>query len=454
MNGRCWTWTHRLRRFAAVIGFVALVLVCAACERGAIAYQARLEGLHRAGRYEEAAQLLFDEKTERDYGGKDWLLLRLERGAVALATGDSQRAITALEEAESVSAYNYRDTPQELFTKWALNDRDAPYRAQPYEDIYVSVLATLAYLASGQVEGRATVAARRTLDKAQFLREAHERYLTHIIDRDTGQFVRTYSASRAPRRGDQMAYVDSPLGTYLATVLFMQARDRENQRVAGAYLLDAIETQRGLIGRVNVDHFRQLPIKDKPARSLLVVAFSGRGPTKRAVQVPVEGGAASFSIPFPQLYSTPSAVREARVEIEGLGVFPLHLIEDMSLVAAENYRRAEPLIYARTLARIGIKAGLVAGAAYGVGQSTGSRDWRNVAILTGALLIWATERADLRAWVFLPGQARVGLIEVPDSVVRARVIYDVSLGGEQATPWREFTVEDDGFATLIAHTPR
>ncbi len=427
--------------------------IVAGCERGAIHHEARLDSLHRAGDYDAAAAILFAEQTERDYGGKDWLLLRLERAAVALAIGDALRAIDALEEAESISAFNYRDTPGEMFTKWTLNDRDAPYRAQPYEDIYVSVLATLAYLASGQVEGRATVAARRTLDKTQYLREAHRRYLSQIIDRDTGQFIRSSLASRPSGAGDG-AYVDSPLGAFLSTILYMHAGDRENQRVAGAYLLDAIETQRGLIGRVDVDHFRDLPVRERPSRPVLIVAFSGRGPSKRAAQVPVQGGAASFSIPFPQLVTTPSAVLEAHVEIEGHGKVALDLVEDMSLVAAENYRRAEPLIYARTLARIGLKAGLVAGAAYGVRQSTDSRDWRDVTILAGALLIWATERADLRSWVFLPGQARVALLDLPPGEHRVRVVYHGRTSPIHTSPWRTVNPAPGELTTILTHTPR
>ena len=437
----------------AVLSIACALVTLVGCESGAIHYQSRLDSLHRAGDYDTAANLLFDARTERDYGGKDWLLLRLERAAVALAIGDSVRAISALEEAESVSAFNYLDTPGEMFTKWTLNDRDAPYRAQPYEDLYVSVFATLAYLASGEIEGRATVAARRTLDKTMYLREAHQRYLTQIIDRDTGQFIRSRMASR-PSRASDGAYVDSPLGAFLSTVLFMHAGDRENQRVAGAYLLDAIETQRGIIGRVDVDQFRDLPLMERPDRPVLVVAFSGRGPAKRAVQVPVEGGAASFSIPFPQIVTTSSAVVEARVEIEGHDGVPLDLVEDLSLVAAENYRRSEPLIYARTLARIGVKAGFVAGAAYGVGRSTDSRDWRNVTILAGAMLIWATERADLRSWVFLPGQARVSLIDLPPGQHRIRVVYYGRASIIHTSPWHTIDPASGDLTTILTHTPR
>ena len=73
-------------------------------------------------------------------------------------------------------------------------------------------------------------------------------------------------------------------------------------------------------------------------------------------------------------------------------------------------------------------------------------------VLAGLLLLGATERADLRCWAFLPGEARVGTLDLPTGEHEIRVVYKSASGGElYAGPWRRVAVPPDGLATVVEH---
>jgi hypothetical protein len=73
-------------------------------------------------------------------------------------------------------------------------------------------------------------------------------------------------------------------------------------------------------------------------------------------------------------------------------------------------------------------------------------------VLAGLAVIAATEEADLRSWVFLPGQARVGLLKLPPGEHRVRVIYEAPSGGAiYATAWETINVSEAGLASIVTH---
>lgn len=406
--------------------------------------------------YAQAAAQLDSPEVKRLYARGSGIIWELDRGAVALALDDHDECIRRLEEAERRVELVRRRTLGDVVGQWVLNDKAAPYVAEPYEDIYINVLKLLAQLEAGRVQGGATVEARRANRKADMLRDTYVRY-EDALDREAAK----RGGGRAVRAAGAGDFIESPLGTFLSTVTFMKSGDREFQRVAGKRLLSSIELQSGLpgVGGVNAAAFEGLGEAHPQSANVLVVALSGRGPRKRAEKVgPETLGPVPIYFELPALDTFPSEVRSVRVEVAGgpdeggrvESGKELSLVEDLGAVAAENHRRQLPLIRARTLLRLAIKAGATFAAteaARGAVSDDNQQLVQIAGVAAGILLIAATEHADVRCWMFLPGRAHVGLMQLPPGPHRLRVVY--SGARDHVGEWRTVEVSDAGLATIV-----
>lgn len=420
--------------------------------------QTILRQLGAQGQYQQAAVMLDEPQTIKAYGEKNRLLWELNRGALARTLAQPEQSLELLESAERRIEAGRAESAGDIVASWIANDNALPFQAEPYEDIYVNVLKLLANLELGRVDGGATVEARRLAGKANILRDRYLQ-LTAAANRE-----RPESAQIAQARGSAGGliatnnageFVESPLGTYLSAISFMKAGDSSFQQVAGRRLVDSLEVQKGLLGAVRTEDFLDLGTRSSGDLNVLVVALSGAGPTKAAERI---GPLAILSVPIylelPRLVEQPSEVAAARVRINGGPAGEtLNLIEDFNAVASENHRRQLPLIYQKTLIRYLIKAGITVGLTEGVQSQHGNNDeqWiRMVGGLVGLGLLMATERADLRCWTFLPGQARVATLKLPPGVHTLSVEYLADNGAVLYTaPGKVLTVTEDGLATGV-----
>jgi hypothetical protein len=446
----------RTRPLAAAVclGLAGLAGVAGGC-RDFEAHRAQLESMYAAGQFDQAAAVLDDPKVHELYGAKSELLWKLDRGAVARALADDQKAIALLNDAEA-QIESQRKNGGDVLTQWLLSDAFARYFPEPYEDMYVNVIKLLAQLEAGRLQGGATVEARRAASKADLLRDTYLKYEDAIRREGTGRVPARAGSVVATNNAGQ--FIESPLATFLTAVTFMKSGDSEMQRVAGKRLVDSIQLQRSLIGPVREEDFAGLDELDPRSVNVLVVAFSGRGPTKYAQPVgPIPLGTVPVYFELPYLHVFPSGVASARVEVEG-GSVPqaldrLKLVEDLGQVATVNHERALPQIYARTLLRYILKAGTSVAVTEGGRRRAHEHDQGLVqlaGVLGGLAFLGLTEKADVRAWVFLPGQARVGLLNLDPGEHRIRIVYESAGGGSvYASPWHAIHVTPDGLATVV-----
>jgi hypothetical protein len=407
------------------------------------------------GDFERAGRFLDEPATKEGYGERNALLWDLERGAVALWLHDYDGTVEHLEAAERRMEAARERSLADGFSQWILNDASTDYIAEPYEDMYVNVLKLLAQLGAGRVQGGATVEARRLATKANMLRDIHLKRVEAVRERgaDAGPYAGRGSLALT---NPDIEFVESPLGTYLSAVAFMKSGNPEHQRVAARRLEEAISLQRTLVGEVRPADFEGLGERAPESVSVLVVALSGRGPTRVAERHgPVPLGTFPLYFELPVLRSNPGDVTAVRVEVEGWGEAELALVEDLNAVAAENHRRQLPLIRARTIARSLAKAGVSATLTEMARRSVRDSQQGLVQVggaILGLIAVVATERADLRAWISLPGRAHAGVLDLPPGEHRLRVEFrSASRGISRMSAWRSVRVEPGALATVIEH---
>lgn len=473
--------------------FALAATTAAVLSQGGCAFQEhreRLAMLHATDQDRAALAVLEDPATRELYGEHDRLLYLLDHGALMLESGQSERALQELEAAEQIMDYGGNKSAADGLTEWLINDTAAPYVGEPYESIYVNNLKLLAQLTrtdvggmgatgsarQGVISGGATVEARRAAAKADLLRERYASSQAALNDelRERGADPAAARASSEP--GVDIAppstagnFIESPLGTYLTAVTFMKSGEPGAQETAGRRLNDAIARQGRLIGDVKPQAFASLGSLPPESANVLVVAFSGVGPTKVAQRV---GPIPIFTYPLyfelPVLRIQRSQVAKVRATLTPRNVseanppqlVELNLIEDLASVAEENHRRQLPQIYQRTLIRASIRsaASVIGTEALRRSSSRGSREGVQVAGVVGGLVaLAALERADLRCWIFLPGQAHVALAKLPAGVFDAKIEY-LDAGGRvvETRNHRDLTAADgpNALATALTFTTR
>jgi hypothetical protein len=417
--------------------------------------QANLEAMYASGRFDQAAAALDDPKTRDIFGPKNDVLWKLDRGSVALALRDDTKTIEILNDAENQIEVQRRKSLADTVGQWVINDTAARYIAEPYEDMYVNVVKLLAQLDAGRLEGGATVEARRAAGKADLLRDTYLKYDDAVHKKSGAEASGPPPSVVATNKAGQ--FIESPLATFLTTVTFMKTGDTELQRVGGKRLIDSLQLERGLVGPVRESDFEGLGELDPDSVNVLIVALSGRGPTKYAQRVgPIPLGTFPVYFELPYLRTFTSEVAGAHLEIDDAPYDPgqkLKLVEDLSAVATENHKRALPLIYTRTLIRYGAKAG-ISTALTEIGRAHASNSNQGLVqiggVLAGLAVLGATEKADLRCWIFLPGQARVGLLKLSPGEHRIRVVYESATGGAvYASEWRTIRATPHGLSSVV-----
>ncbi|MBX3359786.1 MAG: hypothetical protein KF745_15325 [Phycisphaeraceae bacterium] len=405
-----------------------------------------LRALGANGQWGQALRMLEEPKVEKLYEPNNELLLWLDRGSAALAVGDPRLAINQWEKAEAFMEAHTEPNAGDFIGQWVINDTVTEYIGDPYEAIYVNVFKLAAQLELGVINGGASVEARRAASKANRLRDRYLVFRKAVVSEGGASAVSERESSGAPV-GE---FVESTLGAYLTAVTFMADGDPANQEVAARRLQESITVQGPVYGPVNAADFDGLGYRRPTPRDMLVVAFSGQGPTKRAESfgpIPIYTWPVYFEIPV--VVPGSSEVASARVVIEPSDQAegepgpqarsaPLALVEDMGLVAVENDRRQQPIIYARAFIRSTAKAAAAFAASQAVTQNGQKGGWTTAAAILGGLaFVTVTERADLRCWELLPGKAHVGLLAMHEGVQRVRIEYLAASGGLlYASPWR------------------
>jgi hypothetical protein len=372
------------------------------------------------GDYTKSAELLNEFEDNQLYRSKDEVLWNLENGMVHHFEGNYDSSTVFLSKAENAIEDNYTKSVSRGFLSLIANDNKLAYDGEPYEDIYLNAFKALNFIHKKDWEG-ALVETRRMAYKMERL-DIRIKGLAEA-------FAKTDTTGKVDWGSGEINFQNSAMSHYLATILYAKSGKVDDSRIEFMKLGTAFKEQAELSGYSPFDVKVMENIQNPNSYNLLITGFTGQAPIKKQVDIRLindltDGRYVKFSFPGIELY--PTHVHRVRAIINNGETMDLHLIEEMDLVAKEVYRAKEPVIYARALLRALVKAGgtnLLQRAAEEKSDAAG--------MITGILSILykeASEKADLRGWQTLPGQAWMNVVKLPPGTHTVRLEYLSSSG--------------------------
>lgn len=373
------------------------------------------------GDFEKSEQLLKKYERKDVYRSKDRVLKNLEAGTVHHFAGNYDSSHVFFEQAELQIEDAYTKSLSRGFASLLNNDNTLAYDGEPYEDLYLNAFKSLNFIHRGNREA-ALVEARRMA----FKMEQMDIKLKGLAD----AFAREDTTGKVKWESGEMNVQNSAMSHYLAAVLFAKSGKADDARIEAEKLRLALTEQpAGTNGPGNaLQHVDTDKIQDAEAYNVLVTAFTGQAPVKKQEDIRLWLGGEdedddSFYVKFslPELRMRPSRVKRIRTVVNDTLYYEVPVVEHMDRVAAEVYKAKRPVIYARGLLRASLKAtgsSLVAGAVRDENKGLGL-----FIDFLGFLAQETTEKADLRGWQTLPGQAWMQVISLPPGTHTLRTEY-------------------------------
>ncbi len=399
-----------------VLPFILLVL--ASCQSYLLDdAQYDLRDSFSEGDFAKSEQLLKNFDQQNLYKSKDAVLWNLENGMIYRFAGKYDTSTTFLSQAELEIEDNYTKSISTGFKSLIANDNKLAYDGEPYENVYLNAFKALNFVHLKDWEG-ALVETRRM----SFKMEQLDIKIKGLAD----AFSKADSSGKGEWESKKVNIQNSAFAHYLSTVLYAKTGRPDNARIEFEKIGIAFRDQAALGDYEPFDTKELEYLKDPTTYNVLLTSFTGQSPIKYQddVRLFLDEGYIKFSFPSVELY--PTQVHNVRAVINGKRDLNLHLIEEMDLVSKEIYRAKQPIIYTRAFLRSLFKAGgtsLISNAIEEESKGAGF-----IAKALSLLYKEASEKADLRAWQTMPGQAWMHAIDLPIGTNTVTLEYLSSTG--------------------------
>ncbi|MEQ9308954.1 MAG: hypothetical protein RLN90_05825 [Balneolaceae bacterium] len=365
-----------------------------------------------SGDFKKSEELLKRFEDKNLYRSKDAVLWNLENGMIYHFAGKYDSSTIFLNQAELEIESNYTKSISRGFASFLVNDNKLAYDGEPYENIYLNAFKALNFVHQKDWEG-ALVETRRM----SFKMEQLDIKIKGLAD----ALSKADSTGRTEWSSGKVNIQNSAFSHYLSSILYAKTGRPDNARIEFEKLSIALNEQAKLSNYepFNVSNLAQ--IREPETYNVLLTSFTGQSPIKFQEDIRLwdDDFYLKFSFPGVELY--PTQVASVRAIVNGSKDLNLHLIEEMDLVSEDVYRAKQPVIYARSLMRSLVKAG-------GTGTIKKAIKDENQALGVAAGILSfiykeGSEKADLRGWQTLPGQAWMNVIELPVGTNNITVEY-------------------------------
>jgi hypothetical protein len=388
------------------------------------------------------------EEAQKEYGAKNQVLYRMDRGMTLHLAGRYEESTAVLDKAEQEVEQLYTRRLTTQAKAFLYNDSELPFEGAAYEQVMLNVVKALNYAVSGNLQ-EALVEARRVdhrlnvlADRSAGTPDAYRddglaRYLSGVLFEAAGElndafiayrkaheaYITALSWSRTPvppmLRADLLRITDAlhladehaQYRQTFADVPWDPAADRRQLAQV------VVVTYHGRAPRKE-DQFIDLPISADALRLVLLTKYAV-GPNSNTRE---SRAAESFfyglsgrvvRVALPRLVQQKTGIAHAAVTLNGTGAAysaQSELIQDVLAVKA--------------VARAAIKYAAAEGLARGARAAAGRDAGPLVGLLVGSLaktLAISTEEADKRSWRTLPDEIQIARLWVPPGSYELRI---------------------------------
>ena len=387
------------------------------------------------GRFDDALADLEKEKDNK----LDGLCFQLDAAVVAQAGGRFDRSNKDFEQAEqTIQEFEDRGLNGSVIAEdigsIAVNEKTIPYKGEDFEKILVPVMRSRNYLLAGNLED-AMVEARRIWIQQDVTKQLHEKELAesneeadkHKIDRSKlgeveGKVEYPPGALKSPESIYEITYAH-----WLSGII-----SEKNGKIDDAYIsVKAASKIRPDVPFIAADQLRLALIQgDQENASLLrkkwpslalpgpqdgsiaLLFDCGWAPHKRELKIVLPSFNTFGAIAIPLYDRTPNPAVYARLRLNDQ-VYSTAVLSDVDAIAFKYHHKRLPLMVLKQILRTTIKMAAGEGAAAGVRQGGKSAIGGLAAGLAVGVYNYASEQADLRAWLTLPQTFQAVRVWVP-----------------------------------------
>lgn len=403
----------------------------------------RVDGALRAGDATRASELV-EEAGRRVYGERNRLLYHMDLGMALQMAGDYAGSAAQFEQAESLGEDLYTRSLGNEAASLFTSDNMAPYSGEEFERVLVNVFNAMNFAVQGELE-EALVEVRRV--SAKF--EVHA-------------------------REGQGRYRSDPLALYLSGLLYEQAGELDDARIAlekAAALYEASEGEYfvalpPMLGKDLARVREHRPMVGKAGGGEIVVLhYVGPGPRKqeRVFEVSLGHGlvlvqqsqirredekqvqralsaakgmamGTQVTVAYPVFEQPAVAATRAFLDVEGCGGAWAVPVESVSRIAQVNLEDRMSRVWSRVVGRAVLKF-VSAKAAGAVGERLSGQ--AGVGFLVEAVTraaLSAVEAADVRGWRTLPAEVHMSRLEC----AAGQYVVRVSHGGGTGCAGQQF----------------
>ncbi len=395
---------------------------------GVVNVAPQVNGLAVAGRYDQALKVLDDPQK---YGTNNQLLFLLDKGLVLHLSGEYEESIAVFEEAKLKYEQLYTQSISKGALSWLWNDYALPYRGEDFERVTINIFQALNFVALGKVE-EALVEARdvdSTLNainsqyaadqKNVYRQDAFARLLMGILyeaDGNLNDALISYRMSWLAYAGDYKKQYNVEVPQILKENLLAAA-----QKFGDRDLADYQKAFPSL-------SYESWDEKQSKAQ-VFVVEYQGQAPIKLPVEIPIpmpDGYISQIAFPHYEKRTgnlIATAINATATDDGSVYYEKSQLGQDIAAIAVKNLNDRKVRIIAKAILRTTGKYVAEKAIEKQIARKNGEGSASAVRLI-GSLFNMFSEKADLRSWLTLPAQIRLGhLILEPGE-------YDITVGNQ------------------------
>ena len=392
------------------------------------------------------------------YGDKSTVLYDLDMGLLFHYAGVPDSSNLYFFAAEREIGELYTKSVSLAAASILLNDNVLPYEGEDFEKVLVNVFLALNYAQKGEPDD-ALVEARKVDEKLReysrqyegknkYREDAFIRYVTGVLYESRGEINDAFIAYRK-------AY--ETYGVY----------GREYGTAAPSFLLDDLVRTATLMSfddeaaSYRAKGGRAFDPAGNPPGSVIVLAYSGRGPVKQEVRpkvsIPDEKGVIhTFQVALPKFVARHQPGRRYSVDVrQGEGGAPVsattEVAEDVTAIAARTLEDRLSLIYLKSGGRALLKFLASEKAKADISKNSDSKLRNFLGSLAVDLTVAATEQADVRTWRTLPAEFQIARLDIAPGDYTVRVS---SNDGKYVLPGEQVSVRAGKSTFLIVDDVR